>query len=226
MITHGTEPKPHRVVFRNSESSGLLPVKSSIFEKLDRIIQTTKNQVPLSFFKNASYTLGLSKHGKINIYVKSDLAVFPKEFLRSLRKDFMLNNHEIRFLIERLDFVELEISHKINDPNANLKNAKIEYGIEGLVKKLIAFTDNSFGNIEIELKGDPETSGNLEFLLRDKLNAILYFAELTKIIAKLSKIQNELMESISFIKNGITFQIDSWIYDRLGNTEQKTEHEE
>jgi len=175
----------------------------------------------MSYYKNNSCTFGLSKHGKFVIYVKSDLSVFPKEFLRLLNDVFKFNSFEIRSLIERMEFIELEISHKINDPKVKLKNAKVEYDIEGLVNKLIAFTDESFGTLELELKGDPETSGNLEFLLRDKLNAILYFAELTKIMVKFTKIQNELNDSMRFIKNGLTFLIDDLLNKRFVFTEQK-----
>jgi len=225
LITHDTEPKPHRIVFLKNDVSGDLSIKTSVFFKLDRVIESTKSEAPMSYFRNESYTLGLSKHGKIVIYVKSDISVFPKEFLRSLTHDFKLNPHEISFLIRCLDFVELEISHKINDPLGKLKKAKVEYKIDGLINKLIAFTDNSFGSIELELKGDPETSGNLDFLLRDKLNAILFFAELTKIIAKFSKIQNELNKSMKFIENGIKFLIDDLLNEKLVFTEQNKKEE-
>lgn len=239
MITHGTEPKPHRVIFRNSEASGIIPVKSSYFNKLNKIVKCTENTSPMSYFKNNCYTLGLSKHGKITVFVKSELDIFPKEFLRSLKNDFSLEHNEIRAIIQRLDFVELEISHKINDPLAKLKNARINYDIDGLIKKLIVFTDESFKGLnlegykqrsysktELEVKGDPVTSSNLEFLLRDKLNAVLYFAELTKIIIKLTKIQDELRSSLNFVRNGITFLIDDLINYRFSEQTEQNEVDE
>lgn len=160
------------------------------------------------YFKNHCYSLGLSKNGRIIIYVKSDLGVFPKEFCRSLREDFSFHDNMIFELINNLEFIELEISHKINDPYEKLKDARVEYKIDDLVHKLKAFTDNSFGKYEIELKGDPKTSGNLDFLLRDKLNAVLFFSDLTKIMAKFIDIQTEIKEAIDFIKKMTHFLIN------------------
>ena len=215
LITHDTEQKVHRVVFRGSTVDGQISTNSSVFWKLKSKMEKWSEHIPLNFWKNSSYTLGLSKNGKILIYVKSNLKVFPIEFLRSLKEDFSLSDREIKFLINSLELIELEIAHKINDPKDNLKDAKVKYDLDSLVQKLIAFTDNSQGDIEIELKGDPTTCGNLEFLLRDKLNAILYFAELTKIIFKLTKIQKEQKEIIETVKNGLIFLIDDLLNKRL-----------
>jgi len=194
-ISHDSESRIHRIVFHNSEVNGKIPVKSSLFNKLNEVIKISENN-PLTYFKNESYTIGLSKLGTIMLFVKSNLKVFPKEFLRSLRQDFNLDDNEIQFLIEKLDFVELEIAHKINDPHGNLKDAKINYTIKGIINKLIAFTDNSHGNIELEFKGDPATSSNLEFLLRDKLNAVLFFAEIPKVLILIDKELKELNSKI------------------------------
>ena len=223
MITHVSEPHIHRVIFRSKHEENKIPVKSSIFNKLRSKIQNWNNDNPLNFWKNNCYTLGLSKHGKIIIYVKSDLKVFPKEFLRSLKQDFNFTEHEIRVLIERLDFVDLEISHKINDPHGKITGAKIKYKSDDLIKKLIAFTDESHGSLELEFRGDPALCSNLEFLLRDKLNAILYFAELTKIVHVLTGIQEELRESIEYVSNAITFLIDDLLNKRISTTKQKGE---
>ncbi|MBA7492424.1 hypothetical protein ES702_02974 [subsurface metagenome] len=226
MIYHDTEPKVHRVVFKSKSIEGKISVHYTIFSKIKSKMEKWNNDNPLNFWKNSNYTLGLSKHGKIVLYVKSDLSVFPKEFLRSLRQDFNFNEIEIHTFIRHLEFVELEISHKITDPLEKLKNAKIHYDIEGLVNKLIAFTDESFGSLELEIKGDPSTSGNLEFLLRDKLNAVLYFAELTKIVAKLTKIQDEIQNTLSFVRNGVVFLIDDLLNNRLVFTKQNNENED
>ena len=228
MITHVSEPHIHRVIFRSKHEKNKIPVKSSLFNKLRSKIQNWNDNNPLNFWKNNCYTLGLSKHGKIIIYVKSDLKVFPKEFLRSLKQDFNFTELEIRVLIEKLDFVDLEISHKINDPNGKIgiihgKKAKIEYKSDELIKKLIAFTDESHGSLELEFRGDPALCSNLEFLLRDKLNAILYFAELTKIVHVLTGIQEELRESIQYVSNAITFLIDDLLNKRISITKQKGE---
>ena len=215
MITHASEPRIHRIVFSAKNGVGNIPTKSSLFFKLKAKFQTWIEQNAWNYYKNSSYTFGLNSNGKIQIYVKSDLSVFPKEFLRSLKQDFNLQDIEIKVLLDHLDCVDLEIAHKINDPLDNLKKAKVKYDFDSLIQKLIAFTDNSHGNIEIELRGDPKTSGNLEFLLRDKLNAILYFAELTKILVKLTEIQNQQNEITEFIKNGMVFLIDDLLNKRL-----------
>ena len=220
LISHSPEPHIHRIVFTNSDVSGIIPVKSSIFNKLKSKIENWSEKSPLNYWKSESMTFGLSSYGRIILFVKSDLKVFPKEFLRCMKDDFKLNANEIRFLIEKLDFVELEISHKITDPKGKIKGAKLKYDLEPLVKQLIAFTDESHGSLELELKGDPETVTNLEYLLRDKLHAILYFAELTKIIYKLAEMHNELVESINFLRKNITFIIDDILNSRF--TEQDT----
>ncbi|HEC92914.1 MAG TPA: hypothetical protein ENI51_08000 [Candidatus Atribacteria bacterium] len=225
-ITHDSEVRPHRLVFKSKELSGDLPVVSSFYIKLKEKMQNYDKKAHRYYYKNNCMTLSLSETGKIKIWILSDINVFPKEFVRVFRQEFNFNDYEIRALIERLDFVEVELAHKINDPFKNLNGARVHYSIKDLVNKLIAFTDSSSGSLEIELRGDPETSGNLEFLLRDKLNAILYFAELTKIIAKLTKINEELANSLDFIKSGIIFLIDDLIYNRFyteQNTEQTTE---
>lgn len=218
MITHEGKSKPHRVVFRDSKIFGVLPTDSSIYTKLKNCILDFKENTPMNFLKNESFTFGLSKLGKIVLYVKSNLSVFPKEFVRFLRQISMTDN-EIKDLIFHLDFVELEISHKINDPLGYLKKARVHYDFNSLIERLIAFTDESYGNIELELKGDPETSGNLEYLLRDKLNAVLYFAELTKILVKFIKLLEEVNNSQMFIKNALTFLIDDLLNNRLVNNE-------
>lgn len=224
MITHDSEPRIHRIVFRSKYEENKIPTKSSIFNKLRSKIQKWNDNNPLNFWKNNCYTIGLSKRGKIIIYVKSDLKVFPKEFLRSLKQDFNFTEHEIKVLIEKLNFVELEISHKINDPSGKITGAKIEYKSDDLIRKLIAFTDKSHGSLELELRGDPVICGNLEFLLRDKLNAILYFAELTKIVHVLTEIQDELRKSIEYVSSAVTFLIDDLLNKRLKITKQKGEH--
>lgn len=201
-ISHDSESHIHRVVFHTSEVKGKIPVKSSLFNKLNEVIKISENN-PLTYFKNESYTIGLSKLGTVILFAKSDLNVFPKEFLRSLRQDFNLDDNEINFLIENLDLVDLEIAHKINDPLRNLKDAKISYEIKGIINKLIAFTDNSHGNIELEFKGDPSTCSNLEFLLRDKLNAILFFAEIPKALISIDKQLEKLNSKNDQISNDI-----------------------
>lgn len=208
-ITHGSESRIHRLVFHQKNEEFDISNKSSIFHKIKAQIQNWNELMPMNFWKNICYTLGLSRYGRMIIYVKSALSVFPKEFLRSLRQDFKFNDHEIEYLINSLTIAELEIAHKINDPKGHLKGAKVV--LKDLINKLVAFTDESQGSLELELRGDPATSGNLEYLLRDKLNAILYFAELTKIIARLTFIQEDLKESLDFIANGLVFLIDNKI---------------
>jgi len=229
LITHGTEPIVHRIVFKSNTLNSKIPIVSSYFFKIKAQMQKWDDNLPMNWWKNFSYTLGLNRNGILRIHVKSDLSVFPKEFLRSLRQDFLLVDFEILGLINRLDFVELEVSHKINDPSGNLKNAKLEYNLKPLIDKLIAFTDNSNGSIELEFKGDPATCTNLEYLLRDKLHAILYFAETTKIIKKLTEIQGQLFDSIQYISNNLTFIIDDLLenkFQKTEQTEQKTEQTE
>ena len=229
LITHGTEQRIHRVVFKSKSGESEIPIVSSFFYKIKTQMEKWGDDLPLNYWKNNSYTLGLNRNGKMIIHVKSDLSVFAKEFLRSLRQDFLLTEFEIQALIIRLDFVELEISHKINDPNASLKNAKIEYDLKPFVDKLIAFTDESNGSLELEIKGDPATSSNLEYLLRDKLHAILFFAELTKVVKKLTDIQVQLFDSIQFISNALKFIIDDLLekrFKKTEQTEQKTEQKE
>jgi len=221
LITHDDKPHVHRVVFKSKTGESDIGTVWSVFYKLKSKIQNWKDTNLLNFWKNSSYTFGLNKFGRFVIYVKSDLNVFPKEFLRSLRKDFNLSDFEIRVLIHKLDFVETEIAHKINDPLGKLKDAKVNYNLKNLVSKLIAFTDNSNGSIEFEVKGDPETSGNLEFLLRDKLSAVLYFAELTKIIFKLTEVSNQLNSELEFVRNGVIFLIDHLLNKKLNDKRYK-----
>ena len=215
LISHSPKPHIHRIVFKSSESSGIIPTSSGIFNKLKSKIQNWSDNTPLNYWKSESMTFGLSSFGRMILYVKSDISVFPKEFLRCFRDDFKLTEHELEFLIKKLDFVELEIAHKINDPRGNIKGAKIKYKFDDLVKKLIVFTDESHGSLELELKGDPAICSNLEFLIRDKLSAILYFAELTKIVHILTEIQEELRDSIQFVSYAITFLIDDLLNKRL-----------
>lgn len=207
-ITYDDVPRIHRVVFRNSELNGNIPIKSSVFVKLNNLIKITEKNAPWAFYKNGSCTIGLTKHGKIVIHVKTSLKLFPSHFIELLKAVFHFEDHEIRFLIERLKFVEMEIAHKINDPLKNLKNSVVKYDFEGLVKKLKAFTDNSQGTSEIELKGDPETSGNLAFLLSDKLHAVEYFAELTKLMAIVSKRLFELKSQIEYVNETLIKMIN------------------
>jgi len=220
MIIHDSIPRPHRLVFKNREGTGTFTIHSSIFNKIISHAQKYDEVSHRHYFKNEHISLSLSTNGKIKIWLLDDISEAPKHFIKTLENDLGFSFHEIHFFINHLDFCELEIAHKIEDPQSNLKKSKIKFDIEGLVNKLIAFTDESFGNVELEIKGDPETSGNLEFLLRDKLNAVLYFAELTKIITKLMKIQEKLNESLLFIKNGLTFLIDDLLNKRLVFTER------
>jgi len=214
-LTHDDKSHIHRVIFRTKKGEGRIPIQSSIFFKLKAKMEKWQDNNLLNFWKNNSYTFGLSKNGKLIMNIKSSLDVFPKEFLRSLRQDFNFDNFEINALIDRLDFVYLEIAHKINDPDKNLEKAKVKYTLEGLIERLTAFTDSSGGNLELEIKGDPESSTNLDFLLRDKLHAILFFAELTKIVKKLTEIQNELFNSIQYISRALTFILDDLLNKRL-----------
>lgn len=221
-ISHSGTPRIHRVYFISKKGNGNIPVQSSIFFKLRSKMENWQDNNLLNFWKNSSFTFGLSKNGRFTMHVKSDLEVFPKEFLRCLRQDFNFDDFEIYSLIEKLDFIDLEIAHKINDPEGNLKNAKVRYiDLEGLIRRLIAFVDQSNGSLELELKGDPETSTNLDFLLRDKLHAILFFTELTKIVKKLAEIQSELFDSIQYISRALTFILDDLLNRRLNKTKQK-----
>lgn len=221
-ITHDTEPNIHRIVFTSKRIESKIPIQSSIYFKLRTKFQNWNDKVPFNYWKNSSYTLGMSKHGKLILFIKSNINVFQKELVRSLRDDFSFDNHEVDFFLRQLKPEKIEIAHKINDPDNNVEKAKIKYSIEGL-SSLLAFTDKSKdGTIEIEIAGDPATSSNLEFLLRDKLNAVLFFAEVSNIINKLTEIQEELFKSVKYISNALTFILDDLLNKRL-NTKQKEE---
>lgn len=225
-ISHGNKRKLHRILFKSKEITGNMSVDHGVFQKLLANFPNLKENAPMTYYKNKSFTFGLSKHGKIVMYVRSDLDVFPKEFLRVMRNIFKLNDDEIRSLILHLDFVECEVAHKINDPFHNLKDAHIEYTLDELVRKLHVYVDNSDGSLEFEIRGDPETSTNLEYLTRDKLGAVLFFHSLTKTIEELTRLTKSMGDGLESIRNGVYFLIDHILSDPTKPTKQTTKPNE
>jgi len=220
-ISFGSETRIHRIIFQTKNEISQLNPKGILYLKLkDKIAWEDKNSV--NFFKNNVFSLGLTKTGKIILYVKVKPENFAKEFIRSMRKDFCLDNNQIYRLAIKLKCRSIEVATDINDPLKSLKNAKLRAKLIDLKKEVLAFLDESMGTTEIELKGDPELTSNLNFLLKDKIQATKYFYKLTKTLKLLTLYLIDQSKRIEVLINA-NFLLLSVLLEIEESTEQNTE---
>ena len=223
-IKHNSEYRIHRIVFTNKQMRTKIMITSEVFQKLKKLTNW-KDSNSINFFKNEVFSLGLTKYGNIILYCKVKPELFAKEFIRSMNEDFCLTPKEISYLAKYLDPSSVEIAHDITDPLAKLKNSKILMKYKDTVKELwqiLAYTDNSNGTLEIEFKGDPQESSNLEFLLRDKIGAVKYFYQLTKTLEELIKYNARLESKVDIITTANLVLLEA-LLEYEETTEQITE---
>lgn len=209
-ITHGQTREIHRILFTSSSVKGNIFTKGTVFNKIFERVRTNKSfdkNKSWNYFKNEAISLGITKYGKINLFAKCQLELFSSALIKTLKTEFCLNDEEILVFAQYLELKTVEISHSIDDIYGNFEKSKVFIKLKQLNQKLSIFVDKSNDFFELEIKGDPKSSANLEFLIRDKIGALLFFNDLAEILTAHTEILVKISFQLNKIENNQYFQL-------------------
>lgn len=183
------ETRIHRVVFHSKRHGGAIVETSDLFQKIKSQIIDFKDKLPTNFLKLDSFTLGISKGGVLQFYVKCELNKATDSFIREFS---FLNQEEMTLFLQSLDPKPvIEVAAPYVAETDILKHAKVQVTFPGSKpgekKVLWLWEDGSETMREIDVRGEGQTSYNLATLIADRLGAIQFFEDVKK---ELKKIQN------------------------------------
>lgn len=188
----------HRVQFLSKNSNATIPSDSSLYRKIKSKIPNFSLEKPMNYLKLKDFTLGLSKKGKLQLFVKCNLENSTDLFVQQF--SFLSYEEATLFLGSLKPKPVIEVGMPYIKGVEFLKDSKVKVtipkGIGQPDEVIWLWEDGSDTLREIEVKGNGRTAYNLAIMIADRLR-LWGFMEDTKLI--LAKIQNLIKFVIELI---------------------------
>jgi len=186
----------HRVQFLAKNHDAKIPLDSSLYRKIKTKISDFTLEKPMNYLKLQDFTLGLSKTGKLQLFVKCNLENSTDLFIQQFS---FLSHLEAKLLLESL---EPEPIIEVGLPYVRgmefLKDAKVKVTIprgEDKPDEVIwLWEDGSDTLREIDVKGNGRTAYNLAIMITDRLRLIGFMEESKRIFAEIKNLLKFLIE--------------------------------
>lgn len=195
----------HRVVFQSNEATATIPTDSDLYNSLRSKIRDFKDENPLNYCKLENFTVGLSKTGKVQLYVKCDLSNARDAFV----SDFSFLDFESATLFLRSlnPTPEIEVGMPYTGDTDLLSKAKLKVSIpraDGKGFEVVwLWEDGSDTLREIDVRGNGPTAYNLAVLIADRLRMMAFMSETDNC---LSRIQSLLKFQVKLMLDDIPAQ--------------------